>query len=154
MPRLLQPSATKVGLAYPLSNAIRASDLQRSAGGTSTAALWNINSKAQLEKKAELKAGSGIPRSVLWHAQRPNEAITIEDGRWRLWNIGSTANVRQPIQISANAGVDLDTDRTVIRIHLRLLPTLQPETFQDLMNICSALHVTQSLLLTYFERSA
>lgn len=65
------------------------------AGGTSTAALWSINAKAQLEKKAELTAGNGIPRSVLWHAQRHNEAISIEDGHWRLWNIDSTANVRQ-----------------------------------------------------------
>ena len=69
--------------------------LSPDAGGTSVAALWNINGKAQLEKKADLTAGTGIPGSVLWHAQRPNEAITIEDGRWRLWNIDSTANVRQ-----------------------------------------------------------
>ncbi|KAL3130790.1 hypothetical protein ABBQ38_000129 [Trebouxia sp. C0009 RCD-2024] len=62
-------------------------------GGASTAALWNINAKAQLEKKAELTAGNGIPRSVVWHAQRHNEAISIEDGRWRLWNIDSTANM-------------------------------------------------------------
>ena len=71
------------------------SDCRLDAGGTSTAALWNINGKAQLEKKAALPAGTGIPRSVLWHGQRPTEAITIEDGRWRLWNIDSTANVRQ-----------------------------------------------------------
>lgn len=62
-------------------------------GGARTAILWNISSKDQLEKTAELKAGSGIPRAVLWHAQRPNEAISIEDNRWRLWNLKDAANM-------------------------------------------------------------
>ena len=64
------------------------------AGGTHTATLWGLTAKQQLEKKAELKAGSGTPRSVLWHPQRANEAISIEDGRWRLWNLNDAANVR------------------------------------------------------------
>ncbi len=65
-----------------------------SAAGAHTATLWKLSSKEQLEKKAELKAGDGTPRSVLWHAQRPHEAISIEDSRLRLWNLNDTANVR------------------------------------------------------------
>ena len=67
---------------------------QSSAGGATTAALWKINSKEQLEKQAELNAGNGLIRSILWHPQRPKEAISVEDGRWRLWSIESAANVR------------------------------------------------------------
>ena len=63
-------------------------------GGTFTAAVWSINSKEQLEKTAELKTGSSVPRSVLWHKQRAKEAVVIEDGRWRLWSIDAVANVR------------------------------------------------------------
>ena len=59
-----------------------------------TATVWGLTAKQQLTKKAELKAGTGTPRSVLWHLQRANEAISIEDGRWRLWHLSDAANVR------------------------------------------------------------
>lgn len=63
-------------------------------GGMHTATVWGFTAKQQLTKKAELKAGTGTPRSVLWHLQRGNEAISIEDGRWRLWHLSDAANVR------------------------------------------------------------
>lgn len=62
-------------------------------GGMHTATVWGFTAKQQLTKKAELKAGTGTPRSVLWHLQRGNEAISIEDGRWRLWHLSDAANM-------------------------------------------------------------
>ena len=52
--------------------------------------------------------------------------------------------MRQLVQMFADADVALSTNKTVVRMCVRLLLTLEPETW-DLTNICSALHVTTKL---------